>query len=207
MKKIPNLFKRDYTKKERPLINEVLEGSEWVVNGEGIATKKYDGTCCMILNGVFLKRYTLRKNKVAPPDFVSATEIDKITGKQEGWRPVTNLDKYHLEAYNRLTQAPNFPNRLIKNGTYELCGPKVQGNPEHFHYHLLIKHGCAELKHAPRNFNSLKRYFSCNNIEGIVWYHPDGRMVKIKGIDFGISRNKIRGTSPCFIIIDDLLNK
>lgn len=208
MKKIPCLFKRDYSKKERPIINEILKGSEWVINGEGIATKKYDGTCCLIENGIFYKRHTLRKNKIAPPDFTPATEINKITGKQEGWVLVKNIDKYHLEAYNRLIQASKFSNCQIKNGTYELCGPKVQGNPEHFQHHILIRHGFAELKYAPRDFNNLKKYLANNDMEGIVWHHPDGRMVKIKGIDFGINRKehfKIKGMSADSIIIDDLI--
>jgi len=67
----------------------------------------------------------------------------------------------------------------------------------------------AILKYAPRDFNNLKRYFKNNNIEGIIWHHLDGRMVKIKGIDFGINRKeqfKIKGTSVDFIITDDLLN-
>jgi len=34
MKKIPCLFKRDWSKKGRPLLDEVLEGSEWVINGD-----------------------------------------------------------------------------------------------------------------------------------------------------------------------------
>ena len=65
MKKIPCLFRRNYSKKERPIINEILEGSEWVINGEGIATKKYDGICCMMKDRIFYKRYTLKKGKIA----------------------------------------------------------------------------------------------------------------------------------------------
>ena len=29
-------------------IDKVTEGCEWVLNGEGIATQKLDGTCCLI---------------------------------------------------------------------------------------------------------------------------------------------------------------
>jgi len=203
MKKIPCLFKRDYTKSERPIINEVLEGSEWVINGEGIATKKYDGTCCLIENGKFYKRRTIKKGKEIPIDFIPATEIDEITGKQEGWVTVNKIDKYHMEAFNKQYYT-------LLNGTYELCGPKVQGNPENFQHHILIKHGYDILRNAPRNFNDLKKYFIIHNIEGIVWHHPNGRMVKIRGVDFGINRKeqfKIYGMSADFIIIDDPLNQ
>lgn len=210
MKKMPCLFKRNWDKKERPLINEVLEGSEWVMNGEGVATKKYDGTCCLMEKGVFYKRYTLKKDKIAPLDFVPTTEIGKITGKQFGWRPVTDLDIYHLEGYDKLIRAFKLSNRQIEDGTYELCGPKVQGNPEKFHCHMLIKHGCLILRRAPRDFYDLKRYFVHNDIEGIVWHHLDGRMVKIKGVDFGINRKKqfkIHGMSADFVIIDDPIGR
>lgn len=201
MKKIPCLFKRDWSKKGRPLLDEVLEGSEWVINGEGVATKKYDGTCCLIEKGIFYKRYTLKNGKKPPIDFVPATEVDKITGKQFGWRPVTVKDKYHIEAFNK--------QRCFLDGTYELCGPKVQGNPEKFSHHILIKHGHSILRRVPRDFDNLKKYLANNDMEGIVWHHPDGRMVKIKGVDFGINRKeqfKIRGMRADWVIMDDYVN-
>lgn len=205
MKKIPCLFKRDYSKNCRPMVNEILEGSEWVINGKGIATRKFDGTCCMIKKGRFYKRYTYRskKNKQSPGDFYSVTEIDSITGKQFGWRPVRSSDIYHMEAYNNQRLCIYMSSMY---GTYELCGPKIQGNPEKCEKHILIKHGCEHLYNAPRDFNGLKQYFINNDIEGIVWHHKDGRMVKIKGIDFGISRGKIVGRSVDMIITDDVIN-
>ena len=75
----------------------------------------------------------------------------------------------------------------VPDGTYELLGPKVQGNVEQFSAHTLLAHGRELLPDAPRDFDSLRAYFD-GSIEGIVWHHPDGRMVKIKGRDFGIKR-------------------
>ena len=43
MKKTPSLFKRDY-EGTRQVLNEVVPGSEWVLEGEGTATLKIDGT-------------------------------------------------------------------------------------------------------------------------------------------------------------------
>jgi len=189
MKKIPSLFKRDYTKKEKPIINQINKEAKWVIDGEGIATRKFDGTCCLIKNGRFFKRYTVKKDKTPPGDFIPATEINPVTGKQEGWRPVRSSDKYHMEAYNSII--PHFTCELDWiDGTYELCGPKIQKNPEKFEKHILIKHGCEEIKNVPRDFDGLKNFFLQNDIEGIVWHHLDGRMIKIKGKDFGINRNK-----------------
>jgi len=47
-------------------------------------------------------------------------------------------------------------------------------------------------------------------MEGIVWHHPDGRMVKIKGVDFGINRKeqfKIRGMRADWVIMDDYVGQ
>lgn len=76
----------------------------------------------------------------------------------------------------------------LPDGTYELCGPKVQGNPEGLSAHVLVRHGVEIIQDAPREYLALKYYFARVNIEGIVWHHQDGRMVKIKGKDFGIKR-------------------
>jgi len=42
MKKIPSLFQRNYDG-DRQVRNELVPGSEWVANGEGLATRKWDG--------------------------------------------------------------------------------------------------------------------------------------------------------------------
>lgn len=173
MKKIISLFKRDYEGTHK-VFNEIVSGSEWVIAGEGVATRKFDGTCCMVKDGVLYKRFDAKKGKNPPHGFISAQDPDPITGHWPGWVEVGNgsEDKWHREAFN------NQP-----DGTYELCGPKVQGNPEGFDKHVLIPHGVEKLE-APRSYDALKEWFKDKNIEGIVWHHPDGRMVKIKKKDF-----------------------
>lgn len=71
-----------------------------------------------------------------------------------------------------------------EDGTYELCGPKVQGNPLNLPRHTLIRHGSTELPDVPRDFDGLKAFLKDFPHEGVVWHHPDGRMVKIKRKDF-----------------------
>jgi len=44
------------------------------------------------------------------------------------------------------------------------------------------------LADAPRTFDAVREYLRSRDIEGIVWHHADGRMVKIKGKDFGLRR-------------------
>lgn len=183
MKKIISLFQRNYDG-DRFVRDEVVPGAEWVFAGEGVATRKWDGTCCMIRDGKLYKRYTLKRGRTAPPEFEPATELDATTGKQEGWLPVGGgpEDAAHREAF--------LP--LALDGTFELIGPKVQGNPEQEDCHILMRHGMDTLDDAPRYFNAMPDYFKSHDIEGIVWHHPDGRMVKIKGKDFGVARPNAR---------------
>lgn len=182
MKKIPTLFKRDT--KTHLVIDEINPGTEWVIAEEGESIRKVDGTCCLLRDRKLYKRYTLKRNNKPPEGFEPVTDIDLMTGKQEGWLPVTDSkeDQWHREALENVG--------LVPDGTYELCGPKVQGNPEGFQHHLLISHKLQSPTYAPLTFNLLKEFFTDNDIEGIVWHHPDGRMVKIKGKDFGIKRKR-----------------
>lgn len=174
MKKIISLFQRDYDG-NRKVINQIVPGAEWVIQGEGVATEKFDGTCCMIRDGKLYKRYEVKSGKKAPENFEPANEVDSVTGKQQGWLPVGDgpEDQWHRGAFT-----------YQEDGTYELIGPKIQGNPKNLPVHLLIRHGTTILTDAPRDFEGIKRYLDSIQIEGIVWHHPDGRMVKIKKKDF-----------------------
>jgi hypothetical protein len=187
MQKIISLFKRNYDG-DRLVRNEVVEGAEWVVRGEGRATRKWDGTCCMIRGGSLYKRYDAKMGRTPPPNFEPAqSRPDEATGHWPGWLPVGQgpEDRWHREAF--MTHIACHAGTTV-DGTYELCGPKVQGNPERLALHELIPHGAESLADAPREFNGLKGYLEKAGIEGIVWHHPDGRMVKIKAKDFGIAR-------------------
>lgn len=174
MKKIVSLFVRNYDG-DRLVRNEVVPGAEWVARGDGVATRKFDGTCCMVKDGRLFKRYDAKAGKTPPDGFLAAQEPDPVSGHWPGWVQVGagSEDRWHREAFSGQ-----------QDGTYELCGPKVQGNPEGFGSHTLIRHGSEVLEDAPRDFDSLKRYLEAKAIEGIVWHHPDGRMVKIKRKDF-----------------------
>ena len=181
MKKTLSLFQRNYDG-DRLVRNELVPGAEWVAAGEGVATRKHDGTCCMVRDGVLWKRHELKAGKPAPAGFEAAQAPDSVTGDTPGWLPVGDgpEDARHREAWNAVREG--------SEGTYELCGPKVQGNPEGFASHVLIRHGCEALAEAPRDWTGLRSYLANKDIEGIVWHHPDGRMVKIKGKDFGLKR-------------------
>lgn len=182
MEKIKSLFQRNY-EGDRLVTPEIVPGSEWVLNGEGVATRKWDGTACMVKDGVLYKRYDAKKGKTPPDGFIPAQEPDEVTGHWPGWVKVGEgkEDKWFWDAKN-LLHVLNLP-----NATYELVGSKINGDPEKLGFHTLIAHG-KEILNAPRTYEELKEWFKDKDIEGIVWHHPDGRMVKIKKRDFGYKR-------------------
>ncbi len=182
MKKVITLYQRDYEATRR-VFDAVVPGAEWVLAGEGRPTEKIDGTSCLIRDGKLYKRYELKKGRVAPPNFEPAQELDPVTGEVPGWFPVTDApdDRWHRQAWDT-------EGKLLPNGTYELIGPKVQGNKYKLAQHLFRAHGDVTLLGIPSpiTFESIKSWLQFHpEYEGIVWHHPDGRMVKIKRRDFG----------------------
>lgn len=188
MKKIPTIYKRDPSSPSR-LLEEINPACQWVFNGEGKATRKWDGTAVLIRDGKIYQRYDCKKGRTPPPFFEAADTPDEITGHWPGWIPVSEGPdgKYFREALENWREAFTAP---PNDGTYELIGPKVNGNPEHLTRHEFIGHGLAPV-YPPTvlTLKNLSDYFGAVDYEGIVWHHPDGRMAKIKGRDFGIKRN------------------
>lgn len=190
MQKIPTLYMRDDA--THKLVNTVHPDAAWVIGGEGVATRKFDGMTVLIEYGKAFKRITLKSRSTdglftgtIPDGWKPAQpEPDPITGEFPGWQAIGEgpEDALFRDAVNGVTYA---------NGTYELIGPKVNGNPEGSETHYLIRHGDDVIENAPRDYEGLEQYFVTHNIEGIVWHHPDGRMAKIKAKDFGIRRVKI----------------
>lgn len=191
MKKIPTLFLRDPEDLSR-VLPEYHPACAWVRAGEGVATRKYDGTCVRLdpITGWWARR-EVKPSKVAPRNF-HPVETDEVTGKTVGWEPIeqSSFAKFHAEALTKSISLVSFATAIEdpwKPGTYELIGPKINGNPEGASEHILIPHAAAEeLADAPRGFDELAIYLAGVSYEGIVWHHPDGRMAKIKRRDFRI---------------------
>jgi hypothetical protein len=182
MKKMISLFKRDFNNKNCPAYNEYEDGTDWVRQGKGIATQKFDGTACLIKNGRFYKRHRVKKGYYRIPAGWVHWSFDVNRNSGHGWAPVdenNNSDKWHIKAFS-----PELP-----DGTYELCGEKIQNNPENIDGVKLLKHGSIVFKNVPVDFEGLKNWLSDKDIEGIVWHHKEtGEMVKIKKSDFGMPR-------------------
>lgn len=193
MKKIPTVFRRDPEDMSR-VLDEWHPDCLWVRDGEGVATRKYDGTCVRLehVDGKVRgwARREVKRGRHQPPGFV-AVETDWVTGKTVGWEPIerSSFHKFYLEAIEPAIQFGALVGKLPPEGTYELVGPKINGNPEGAELHRLESHANAERIDwaGPLTFESLREmalWLADEGVEGVVWHHPDGRMAKLKGRDF-----------------------
>jgi len=200
MKKIPTLFKRDENEKWK-VLNEVNPDCQWVIDGEGTPTEKFDGTCCLLKDEKLYRRRELDLHKMSyeeavktigficadPDDLLNLSEREELLG----WQPVSDTDpndKMHREGLKNLLCGVIDGIMKIPDDTYELVGP-LQKNYYHLDRYKLWLHGSHILPDSPRDFDSLKTLFQTlveaeGYCEGIVWHHPDGRMAKLKVSDF-----------------------
>ena len=205
MRRIPTLFAREARvlpngKKAQLAIPELTEDCEWVLQGLGVATEKFDGSACLVFDGRLWRRHRHKAEKGDPPkgwlhwSTAAGHETFEPLTSGHGWIPVDEVpaDRWHLEAW-RADGAPR------KAGTYELVGPKLQGNPYALDRHELWRHGSDRhpagyefvqpiFPHSGDLIETFEylRDFLRQPIEGIVWHHPDdGRMAKLKRADFG----------------------
>lgn len=187
MKKIPTLFERVYENhKIVDVLPKVTTGMEWVLAGEGVATVKFDGSCCAIINGEFYKRYDCKKGKKSPEGFIPCCEPDPVTGHYPGWVKCDRnnpADKWFWSAYDNTQE--------IRDGTYEAIGMHFQSNPYGMDDDVLVPHGEKIIK-VGRTFVEIKKYLEENCIEGIVFWKDGEPQCKIKRSDFGFSWNKKR---------------
>ncbi len=124
------------------------------VRHQGVGSRhlsKFDGTSCLVKNGELYKRYDAKHGKTPPEGFVPAEEAPDVnTGHWPGWLKVSDAapeDRWHREA---------FAGRNFADGTYELVGPKVQGNKYGKTAHELIRHGSVVVEVARTRADLLK---------------------------------------------------
>lgn len=189
MKKIPTLFVRNPDDR-RHVLPEVTPGCEWVLANEGRATRKYDGVCLRMtqtdtLHREWWARRIIKGPLAHRPDGFEAVDTDPTTGYTTGWEPIRNTGWWRI-----LDQAGG-AGPLLDPGTYELCGPRVNGNPQGYDTPTLVRHGADDVHLFPLMLDpaaahsTLASYLNSKpQWEGIVWWHPDGRMAKLKRRDF-----------------------
>lgn len=186
MKKIPMLYERNYGdndftfKSKKP-----IPGMEWVEEGKGVATIKYDGACCAIIDGKLYKRYDagIKGRKVPDGAIPCQEEADPITKHFPCWVACSRdnpADKYFYAAYDL--------KKDWEDGTYELVGAKVQRNLYNLPNHQLWKHG-KDIIEVGRDFESIKKYLENHEIEGIVFWLDGEPKCKIRRKDFGFRWN------------------
>lgn len=190
MKKVPTIFERDWDGDRSRVLDKPAAGCEWVFAGEGVALRKWDGTCVMLdENGRWWNRREIRAGKSLPADAIDLG-VDDTTGKHMCWVP--NTDAGHrknllaaIESYEAFSE--------LEPGTYELCAPNIDTrggqNPERLTEPVLIRHDLAEpFAVDPRTFENMRELLGELGIEGFVFHHPDGRMAKVKANDLGVVR-------------------
>ena len=182
MKKMPTLFVRDPDDRAH-VLDQVNPGCEWALNGEGRATRKWDGTCIKIDDErQWWTRREVKPGKLAPSGWVQV-DHDVVTGKRMGWEPWfhSGFAKHMADLFGR--NAAN--GDVLEPGTYELIGPKINGNPDMVSDHMLRKHGDVIINGwKPTSFEEVRLGVTRLSWEGVVFHHPDGRMCKIKRKDF-----------------------
>lgn len=186
MKKMKTLFNRHFVKHKIVGIDTVpAEGCEWVLKGEGVATRKLDGTCCLIKDGVLFARFDWKRGRKLPQGAIPCQEQpDSITGSFPHWIPVTddNRFKWHRLAFEKLEDK--------SDGTFELIGKHINGNPDGVEDgDIFVRHGSIVLDDVPRTFEGIKEFLRTHEIEGIVFHRENGEMCKIKRTDFGFDWN------------------
>lgn len=191
MQKIPSVFRRNPEDMSGPLLRELTPGCEWVLRGDGVPRRKYDGTCVMFDGLDWWARREVKVGKKAPDDFHPLGE-DPATGKVMGWVPAESSSFWPY-----LSEAVEREDHEWNGGTYELCGPRVNGNPEGFVGHRLVWHATAPVVQVAAGmqrmfgesgmvqfYKEIGEYLLSETFEGIVWHHRDGRMAKLKRRDF-----------------------
>lgn len=193
MKKIPTLFVRD-PDNMKLVTDKVVPGLEWVLDGTCTAREKLDGTACAVLNGRLYKRFTIHHGwKDTPGGFIPSDPRENTEEKWPGWMPVGDGpdDRWHREAQKHYPSREGF-----RDGTYELVGPKVQGNPYSYNSHHMMRHDATvvlTVGNLNLSFDEIRTFLSPaisspvgpRFIEGLVFWGSEGPVAKIKRRDFG----------------------
>lgn len=187
MKKIPTLFTRVYENRPNGKVIDILPqitpGCERAFY-QGIATVKFDGGCCAIIDGKFYKRYDAKNGKKPPVGAIPCSDPDPVTGHWPHWVAVDEnnpADKWFVEAIHNSRHLGVKP----IEGTYEAIGPHFQGNPYNLLNDCLMKHG-ESIREVKRDFESIREWLETHEHEGLIFWLNSEPVCKIKRTDFGL---------------------
>ena len=157
--------------------------------GEGWATEKIDGTCCLIKDGRIYRRYDYKKGRTLPQGAIPCQEEpDPITGHFPHWLLCTENDpnaKYYLEAFERQR------NDNLEEGTYELIGKHINGNPYNLDTDILEKEKKDRIEQVGLMTDLEIEYFN----EEFVKYEGDlQRKSNVKSLVLKVLSNNISNT-------------
>ena len=191
MKKIPTVFIKEFNGREfieikNEFTNDVCKNA--FLNG--VATVKFDGSACAIINGELYRRYDAKldkqgnRKKVPDGAIPCQDKPDPVTGHFPVWIKCERYDpscKHYVAAW--------LNSEIMEDGTYEAVGPHFRGNPHNFEHDTLIKHGSEVLDDVPRTFEGIQEYLREHVIEGIVFWFNGEPICKVKRSDFKFGWN------------------
>lgn len=192
MKKMPIIFDMTFDNEgEREVLHTIREEIRDLVNttlAEGkqvIPTFKRDGTAVFCnADGKWFTRRAVKTGKQAPEGFI-ALETDPNTGTTFGWEPKDSspMKKFLNKAIKKFIQDND--TEPPRNTTFELLGPKINGNPERVDAEELRIHGQEKADDFPtiqdildsdepfEMLNPIFAGFRAKHIEGIVFWLAD----------------------------------
>lgn len=192
MKKMPIIFDMTFNEDgDREVIHTIrteirnLVNSTLAEGGHIIPTFKRDGTAVFCdADGKWFTRRAVKTGKQAPEGFI-ALETDPNTSTTFGWEPKESspMKKFLDRAITRFIDDNG--DEPPRNTTFELLGPKINGNPEHVDVEELRIHGQEKADGFPtiqdilandEPFEMLKPIFAdfrAQHIEGIVFWTAD----------------------------------
>lgn len=192
MKKMPIIFDMTFNHEgDREVFHTIREeirslvGKTLADGGHIIPTFKRDRTAVFRdVDGEWFTRRAVKTGKQAPEGFI-ALETDPNTGTTFGWEPKESspMKKFLDRAIARFIDDNGA--EPPRNTTFELLGPKINGNPEHVDADELQIHGNEKATNFPtiqeilvnnEPFEMLKPIFTdfrARHIEGVVFWTAD----------------------------------
>lgn len=204
MRKIPSIFVR-HERSSLVDTDKINKGCEWVFENSDIKfiTVKHDGTPVRWKDGTWFQRRTCKSRLdpgqepfIHPADFEPCQPAPAYDdeNKQWEWPGWVSLEAQYKKLVDEAIASRGGMKDEESGMTFELCGPKINGNPEHLSGHVLFIHASevvALRQDIPWTGTTLMKLVTDLPHEGVVIYSGqavDGAMqcAKLKRRDLGL---------------------